>query len=411
MHQIISGETHNKKFKIEDFKFQELFDKEKSKFLKILDNKVLYFNKKIISDPVLNYINQGCYDSDQINQFKMILKKEFDDSEKIYPYCGDLFIESFFLGKNKKNKKIYFNKENIKNFEKTINNSIVREIFNVLIKNANLNYDILIQKNDNVKDITIEKNNNISFKLEFDKDFYHQKIILTDYNLLIVDGYIQSVSEIHHLLYNANNDKEDYLIFCYGVSEEVKGTIIKNNNLRKFRVFPICLKRNEQNLNILNDIALIHNTTDIVSVNSGITIYSMIKNTLPKGKKCIISNNNFIIDKTCPDSKILEHKNFLKKRLLEAKNKENKKLIFSRINNLSSKSIKIFLPGDLSKNNDFVRNLDYIMRFLKNITKPMVRVKIENNFKYIPLKVLNFIYYKNVKTKETMKKINKVLLF
>jgi len=79
MHQIISGETHNKKFKIEDFKFQELFDKEKSKFLKILDNKVLYFNKKIISDPVLNYINQGCYDSDQINQFKMILKKEFDD--------------------------------------------------------------------------------------------------------------------------------------------------------------------------------------------------------------------------------------------------------------------------------------------------------------------------------------------
>ena len=412
MHQIISGETRNK-IHIKDRKSVKHFiDKAESEYKQLIDNKCIYLNSQVINSSSLNYLNIDSEDSAS-RQLKQLLRVEFDICEKIYPYLGDLFLELYFnKRKLKKIKKFKFHKNNVNNFLLSLDNSLVEQIANYIFNYCSLNYAIQIEKCEG-NDVITEKYDNLSINIDYDHDFLllQQSHKMKNYKFRIIDGMIETVGEIHHLLYNASINKEPYVIFCFGMSSEVKHVILENNKRNITNIFPVCITFCEETINILNDIAVLHNC-EVISASKGQTISQEIRKKLQIGNEIIFSKNNIIINPVCEEITLQNHKMFLIKRADDSKNKTNRALIEKRIKHLNSRSIKIFLPNQVLKHNNFIRELDYILRFFKSINLDLTLIKkiIDKKFYYVPTSYVKLAMAKVKSINNIYKNINKLII-
>ena len=412
MRQITSGETP--KIKIYDRSHVEDFIQTiRQDFDRVIDDEnCLYDNSfKVINNPVLNFLN--IFDAKfKGEDIKALIKKEFDDCEKIYPYLGDLFVMKFFNTKCIENNNFLLQNSSKSRFLKTIKNKEIRNICKEIFETASLERTINI-KPSHIKESTIEKVNDIVFRINYDTDFLGSKeeIELKNYRYLIIDGFIESIGEIYHLLHFAAKSKEPYLIFCYGMSSEVKNVILQNNAKEITQIIPISMQLDESTVNILNDLALIHDC-DIVSSLKGQTISQETRKELPVGKKAIVKRNSIFFTPVCDKLKIISHVNFLNKRIDEAEKDTNTDVIRDRIKNLSSKSINLYIPESLSKTHEFARELDYAIRFLSNCEKNMSTFNISKNWKvFIPEMFVRYTDKKVNSLKDVFYNIEKLILF
>jgi len=400
MRQIISGETP--KVKIINRKSVDNFlDENKKLFEKLSTDNIncLYESHKIVNDPVLNYLNVTCENQSQ-KELKKLIRREFDVCEKIYPYLGDLFVNLFFDNFSIKNKTSFkFTKQKEATFLSTITHDLVRKIANIFFKDLSLEYFISVEK-EKIDEIVMVKKTDLVFDLEFDSAYIEKygSLVFEEYNFIIIDGMIDSIGEIHHLLHAASENKEPYVIFCYGINPEVKHTIITNNNRGITKVFPIDIIVNESSLNILNDIATISND-EIISATKGQTISQAVRNKLKKGKRIKIEKNRFTLKQLCSNQVLKNHRKFLYKRIDETDNDTNKSYLEKRYKRINTKAVSIHIPETLYTNNHFIRELDYFLRFLSNINKKMVKYRNINNkkFYYVPS-----VYIELIKEKKNM---------
>jgi hypothetical protein len=325
MRQIISGETP--KVKIINRKSVDNFlDENKKLFEKLSNDNIncLYESHKIVNDPVLNYLNVTCENQSQ-KELKKLIRREFDVCEKIYPYLGDLFVNLFFDNFSIKNKTSFkFTRQKESTFLSTITHDLVKKIANIFFKDLSLEYFISVEK-EKIDEIVMVKKTDLVFDLEFDTSYIEKygSLVFEEYNFIIIDGMIDSIGEIHHLLHAASENKEPYVIFCYGINPEVKHTIITNNNRGITKVFPIDITVNESSLNILNDIAIISND-EVISATKGQTISQAVRNKLKKGKRIKIEKNRFTLKQLCSNQVLKNHRKFLYKRIDETDNDTNK---------------------------------------------------------------------------------------
>ena len=92
----------------------------------------------------------------------------------------------------------------------------------------------------------------------------------------------------------SNKTKIPLVIFARGFGEEVLNTLKLNNDLGNFDIFPIKIRQEENNLNLINDIAVVCGT-DIVSTLKG-DVLSLVKyDNLSLIEKIICHKNNFTI--------------------------------------------------------------------------------------------------------------------
>jgi hypothetical protein len=372
MRQITCGETHKREVFDKSY-VKKFLEKDKHSFYQFVSKSVLYENKVMIKSPALNYLNIQ-YDDDKSNSFKNMILKEYYECEKMYPYLGDYFLLDFFGYKvNKKGSIKRFNKKNQKSFLNTISNDNVKQFADWFFKNTNLNRRMIISYTNDQKNICVEYENDFAFKIDYDYDFINCLSDKTyrNYNYIIIDGYIETIGEIHHMLHEASNNKEAYVIFCYGMSEEVKQNIIVNNRKGITRLIPVSMNANDENtLNILNDVAAIHDG-DVISSNLGQTISQEVRKKLKKGKKITFLKDVVYIDAVADQSKIEKHKIFLLNRLTDASAKidVNIKPLEKRVSNFSAKRLNIYIPLSLKTNNEFQREFDYFIRFSKFLDK------------------------------------------
>lgn len=415
MRQTIYGETH--KSKIYDKKSISLFlENEKSKYLKFKNRLCLYDKNNIaISSPSINYLNDNSENKDPVYFIKNIISSEFDYCEKIYPYLGDIFLECLFENKKLSSKYNTFKfHNNLKNdFIKSIDDETVRNIANIYFDNFSLENTISVEKYFE-KDIKIIKTTDLIFDIEYDNDFYknNQKTIVTNYKVILLDGYIQTIGEIHHLLTASNEKKENYVLFCYGMSEEVKQTILHNNRLRKTYVYPVVFSLNEKNLNVLNDISIIHDSADVISSNTGSTISQQFRNNnIKTGKKIIFKNNSFIVEPNCSKKELSNHRKYLKKRIDDLKSYHNKDIISERIKRFSSNNITILIPDTVWNYDNFVRNLDYLLRFFSNCKKYFIKYQSpdKKKFYYFPVDSIYLINNVNQSFKEKINNLDLII--
>ena len=187
-----------------------------------------------------------------------------------------------------------------------------------MFNNVNLERSISIEQHLG-NDIIIEFLNDMSFNVDYDFDYFRRfkGEKFNNYKVIVIDGVIESVGEIHHLLHKANLSKIPYVIFCFGMHQEVKNVIIKNNSLDRFKVLPVVIDaKNENSLNILNDLAQVHGV-GVVSSLLGQTI--------------------------------------------------------------SQEVSKVYIPNNMSSDPNRMRELHYLFNFFTNIKFGMTRVKIFND--------------------------------
>ena len=412
MRQITYGETP--KIKIYDRTLVEDFIKTiHQDFEKVfVHESCMYENShKIIDNPVLNFLNT--YDSKfKGEQIKCLIKKEFDECEKLYPYLGDLFIMKFFDIKCTQSNGYLLQKYNTSKFLNTIKNKDLRGFFSNIFKNYSLQRTINVVST-HLNDITVEKSDSVKFKIDYDYHFIgnKEKLEIKDYRFIIIDGFIESVGEIYHLLHFASKTKEPYLIFCYGMSEEVKNVIIQNNSNGATQIIPISMQMSEDNVNIMNDFAVVH-AADVISSTKGQSISQETRKDLPYGKHAIITKNTITIEPVCSGESLRGHLKFLENRVASASADTNTEVIKNRIKNLTAKSINIYVPKNLLKNHEFTRELDYALRFLLNCEKNMSIFTISKNKKIlIPKIMIDHVDKKINSLKNVFYNIEKLMLF
>jgi len=412
MHQTISGVTHKKEILV-DIKQKDFLED----FLKI--NQECYeiiskhsnclYDGKIIDSPILNYINEAS-GSKNHKKIKKLIINEYDRCEKIYPFLGELFIKYYHEGFDRNTYKgQMLNKRMINDLIKSLKYDINKNISRLIFEKFSMEYFVSI-KNTNGSNAIIEKDNQNIFYADYDYDFFvNIEGAINNYRYLVVDGVIDTVGEIHHLLYKSSEDNDHYVVFCRGCHPEVKNTILKNNSLGNTRVYLVCFEINEMNINVLNDIAVIHDTSDIISSQKGQTISQETRKNLKLGKSIEFQKGGIKIKPVCEELKLIEHRNFIEKRISESSNEKNKEVLLHRYKNLQNKKLNIYIPNVEKNNIGLLKELNYILRLMTNVQKSFCKISLYGRIVFIPAQLINLIKIKLNSFKKTIDNIEYVL--
>lgn len=373
----------------------------------------LYSGGVLIKDSVANYLNVKL-DCPLEVELKNILAREYLKAEKLYPKLGSYFISSYFGDHYLEHEDDYFlHKDSLEIFLETIENSHVRRILNFLIEHSSLEYSLEV-KSTSSNQISAIKSKDINFRITYDSSYLGQKNShqIRNFKYIIIDGQIESIGEIYHLLYKAAETKVPYVIFCFGVSREVKDVILQNNSKGNTEIIPVCLKFDENTINILNDLSIVLGG-DIVTAQKGQTISQEIKKELKVGKFINFDRNGFMIQPNVPDERINNHRRFLEKRIESSSNDTNRELLINRKRRMSCKSMKLYIPDFLLKDPDFYSELDYGLRFFSNSSKIMKLVsnRISSCKFFIPKMYIPLIDRKIKSLKKTYSNIDKAIIW
>ena len=393
MRATISGVTH-KNDVIIDAEYCQKFIQAQTKIFRYLSkkNSVLYSKDTKISDVSLNYLNVLTENKTEKALKNMILK-EYYECESIYPYLGDLFLHQLFKEKSKVSRNTFvFEKRHESGFLSSIKNLKNREIAKWFFDNSSLNRNINVEKYKG-NDFVFEYTKDFVFDVRFESSFYedNRRYECKKYKYVIINGYIDSVGELHHLFHKANQSKIPHVIFCMGMNDEVKSTIIKNNNMNRFELYPVCFSVNdEHSLNLLNDIAAIHGGT-IVSSDLGQTISQEVRKELDEGNYICLTKDKITIRSNVSDKEIQSHRRFLKKRIEEAHLKTDVRIdvLQKRLKMFTNNKLNIYLPEMFLEDKDVTREIDYVFRLLGVLNKKLRIVEVNNQKFYFPNDYIN----------------------
>jgi len=275
--------------------------------------------------------------------------------------CNNYFLE-FFENKISRDKPERFSRSHITKYINQIKDNEAKKICKIINKIIEPE-DVLYLEKTNREKTVIKKTNNIFLDISFDHDFLMKKneISIQDYCVILVDGFIDSIGEVHHLLQKSSEDKKNYVIFCKGMRDEVKHTILLNLERSTIRVYPISLDINEENVNVLNDIASVLDL-DIVSSTKGDIISVEMRKDLPTRNGIKISKKGIELNKSENNSIKLQAM-YLKDKIKNTQfNNPNIEYLNRRLKSLNSKKIKINLRANASR--ETIYEIDGYLKFL-----------------------------------------------
>jgi hypothetical protein len=187
-----------------------------------------------------------------------------------------------------------------------------------------------------------------------------------------IDGYIESVSEIHHLLSSLSENKEACIIFCRGMSDDVLHTIKVNNERKTLQVYPFLVPFDAENVNTIVDIAVVSDS-DVTSSLKGDLISAIETKNLGCAYGCSFTSTGSINIKRAKNKKrIQDHVDALKKNLEERK--ELSEIFSKRIRNLSTSCLEISIPDDVdyySKSQQIDEGIRILSSVINNTFNPL----------------------------------------
>ena len=284
-------------------------------------------------------------------------------SEKICPGSGILFLQKFSKQNKSNELKISpkVSKKDIRDIIEEISElEIVRDILNQILDLSNVNTKISIKKS-NSSNLYIEFTDSFSFKINSPIKFIPST--LQDVKAICIDGFIESVSEIHHILTYFSENKSPCLLFCRGFSEDVLSTIKVNNDRKTLSIFPFIIPFDVENSNLLVDIA-VASGCDVISSLKGDLISSIDLRSLGNIESSLISVDTVRIKNSKTKKRVSEHVNHLKRKIEEKS--ELTDLFVKRIKQLSSSNIEICIPDDMNYNS-LSMDLDLGIRTITSI--------------------------------------------
>lgn len=198
--------------------------------------------------------------------------------------------------------------------------------------------------------------------------------------VICIDGYIESVSEIHRILEDASQIKDNIFLFVRGMSDDVAHTVKVNCERGSLSILPFIVKYDLDGVNLLNDIAIVSGG-DLISTLKGQLINNVDISLAPRVDYINISDTGILVEKHNTRLNVDRHILLLQKKLLEVELTATKELMSKRIKNLGSNRVTISLKAD---RNTYKRSF-MIDRALRAIKIAATHGVIEYNGNLYPL--------------------------
>lgn len=181
-----------------------------------------------------------------------------------------------------------------------------------------------------------------------------------------VDGYIESVSEVHHLLEASGEAKEPMLLFVRGLHPDVLNTLRVNFDRGSLVVVPVLVPLDLEGMNTLKDVA-IASGGDLVSNLKGQLISSIDYPTLACIDSASVYRNKVVLTNKGSRRAVAAHVKDLRTRRDDPTIVDDVgKLLDCRIRALSPNHVIVRIPDD----KDFVvksQSMDYALRSLRSL--------------------------------------------
>jgi len=203
----------------------------------------------------------------------------------------------------------------------------------------------------------LEVKNSHSFSVEtFDEFFFeNSKWNHSFVNCIVIDGIIESVSEIHHLLEKASKNVDPVILIARGFGDDVLQTLYVNMQRKTLNVFPLKLKSDENLVNSFVDISVVAKT-DPVSYLKGELISSIDYDTISTVEHVEIKKGKLLMVNPLAGSYIRQHLNRIRSTIEEKRDSLDsytfgmyESSMRERIRSLSSRSVHITLDKKISK--------------------------------------------------------------
>ena len=176
--------------------------------------------------------------------------------------------------------------------------------------------------------------------------------------LFLVDGLIENVSEIHHILTRAYEEKSPIVIFARGFSNDVINTLSVNRQRGTLDAIPIKTPYDEIHANTLKDISCVIGG-DVISSLTGDLISMRKFDDLPIVKKVSCTSKKITLT-TVPSASLKSHISTLQE-LRETAGEEKKKLYDIRLRSLINSLTIIEVPKRIKTGVELTNQMIKIM--------------------------------------------------
>lgn len=163
-----------------------------------------------------------------------------------------------------------------------------------------------------------------------------------DSKFVCIDGYIESISEIHHLLEKALELKQTIFLFVRGLSNDVTNTLKVNHDRKTVICVPIIVNYDLSGVNLINDIAVVGGV-DIVSSLKGDLISSIDFEKYPRVNSVSFSGNQLLVKNPSSRNRVQQHVSNLLKKHEEESSDAVREILESRMRSLTSSFVKVSL--------------------------------------------------------------------
>ena len=176
---------------------------------------------------------------------------------------------------------------------------------------------------------------------DFFSDTYTD-VDLSKCKVLIVDGKINDVGEIHHVLQRSFDTKEQFVTITTGLSEDVANTLQVNWQQGKTNVLPFVVDDDIGNINEIKDIATVCGIIPC-SIKSGARLSNTNLDELPVMKAQYSSSKNRLVIYPGAGAalRINRLRSQIKKKISLSKENDVIELLNSRLSRLSSRSLEV----------------------------------------------------------------------
>jgi hypothetical protein len=141
--------------------------------------------------------------------------------------------------------------------------------------------------------------------------------IMDGSSMLIVDGYIENVSEIHTILDYCGKNRQRLLICCRGCSDDVSHTLAVNRARGTLSAFALAFPFDENDANTLVDIAMLVGH-DVISSLKGQLISAVEPDKLPQIQFARLIRDKLLLNDSRAHNRIVQHVKNIKEKLLSA---------------------------------------------------------------------------------------------
>lgn len=349
----------------------------------------LIMSGHVLKDPVQKLLVNFSRDSWFDKIIIPIIEVNAIDCEKHAPGSGKLFLDLVVNDlENSIRKNLIFNLEDsrLKNVLEEVDkmttglchqddyfrfidenvNFVSRDIINRAIDLYRMGDHIVVEKNMVRATIIDKKLGYVFDNITVHSGFCHpQGWKRNNVNVLIVDGIIESVGEIHHLLEKAHETQESYLIICSGILPEPLSVIQTNFSRKTIDVVVGTVNSNEFSIQTMVDIGTCC-LVEPISALKGDTISRSSMKEMVKVERIEVFPNKIIINnpkaKEATDSLLID----VIKRSEE--NTDVEYLYQKRVKSLISSTIKVSIGrDDVDRDRNIVEDVDLFFR-----TTPMV---------------------------------------